>query len=446
MRFVYRKIHLRWADVSKEALALMEDSIYRLRYRDLLALCVFALLALGIIMVQSAAAGVTGKVGWQWTQTGTRDAIYVLLAAITFLVVGHLDYRILTRPFFFRKNKNLAPAVDPAPSSSGLLSIPQVAPGQSPLRALLHNPVVWIYLLGVFTCLVVLVPGIGTSINGARRWLKFGPVTLQASEAGKWACVIFYAWLLSFRVISLRSFWGFAFCLAPLAVVCLLVVKEDFGTSALIGMCIIAMMIAARARIWHLAVLFPPLMAAAYWFVRHKDYRWRRVIAFIDPYAAPQEEGYHLIQSLLCFASGGIMGKGLGNGVQKLGYLPEDTTDFIFAIICEELGLFGALLTIALYLGVVWSCWQIIRQSRDSFGRLIAFGVGSMIGIQAMLNIAVATVSVPPKGLPLPLVSFGGSGLVITSVALGLVYSVARVAEKEQPQEDKLPLAAALAT
>jgi cell division protein FtsW len=170
------------------------------------------------------------------------------------------------------------------------------------------------------------------------------------------------------------------------------------------------------------------------------------VTAFIDPYAAPQEEGYHLIQSLLSFASGGIFGKGLGNGVQKLGYLPEDTTDFIFAIICEELGLFGAMLTVMLYLGIVWACWHILRETRERFGQLLAFGVGSMIGLQAMINIAVATVSVPPKGLPLPLVSFGGSGLVITSAMLGLVYSVARVAEKDglAPMPE-LPLAGKMA-
>src|SRR5213078_3266807 len=140
----------------------------------------------------------------------------------------------------------------------------------------------------------------------------------------------------------------------------------------------------------------------------------------------PQGEGYHMIQSLLSFATGGVTGRGLGNGIQKLGYLPEDTTDFIFAVICEEMGLFGAALTIALYLGIIYVAWQIVHQSRDGFGRLLAFGIGAMIGLQALINIAVATVSVPTKGLSLPLVSAGGSGLVITCAALGILASVCR--------------------
>jgi cell division protein FtsW len=173
-------------------------------------------------------------------------------------------------------------------------------------------------------------------------------------------------------------------------------------------------------------IVIPPALAAAGWFIMHKEYRWRRMTAFLDPFANPREEGYHMIQSLLSFATGGLGGKGLGNGVQKLGYLPEDTTDFIFAVICEELGFPGALLTVLLYAGILFVCWQILRQRRDVFGRTLAFGIGSMIGMQAVINIAVATVSVPTKGLSLPLVSAGGTGLIITSAALGLLCSIAR--------------------
>ena len=145
-----------------------------------------------------------------------------------------------------------------------------------------------------------------------------------------------------------------------------------------------------------------------------------------------------MVQSLLSFSSGGLTGRGLGNGIQKLGYLPEDTTDFIFAVICEELGLFGAMLTVALYLGIMFVAWQTIRARKDQFGRLLAFGIASMIGLQAAINIAVATVSVPTKGLSLPLVSAGGSGLVITCAALGLLYSVTRHEEESEAQEQAL--------
>ena len=148
-----------------------------------------------------------------------------------------------------------------------------------------------------------------------------------------------------------------------------------------------------------------------------------------------------MIQSLLCFSTGGIFGRGLGNGIQKLGYLPEDTTDFIFAVICEELGLFGALLTVALYLASSTSPGRSMQQKRDDFGRMLAFGIGSMIGLQAAINIAVATVSVPTKGLSLPLISAGGSGLIITCGAAGLLYSVCRhgaeAMEEAAPEKTK---------
>jgi cell division protein FtsW len=170
----------------------------------------------------------------------------------------------------------------------------------------------------------------------------------------------------------------------------------------------------------------PPALVAAFAFVRSEPYRWTRMTAFLDPWAAPQGEGYHMVQSLLSFSTGGLFGRGLGNGIQKLGYLPEDTTDFIFAVICEELGIFGALLTIALYLGILYVAWQAVKAHRADFGRLLAFGTASMLGLQAAINMAVATVSVPTKGLSLPLVSAGGSGLVITCAAMGLLYSVTR--------------------
>jgi cell division protein FtsW len=206
------------------------------------------------------------------------------------------------------------------------------------------------------------------------------------------------------------------------------------------------MLIAGRCKAWHLLVVIPPALLAGYWFVHHEPYRWRRMTAFMNPYASPDREGYHMIQSLLSFSTGGVTGKGLGNGIQKLGYLPEDTTDFIFSVICEELGLFGALFTIAMYLGIIFVAWQIVRQKRDSLGAMLAFGVASMLGFQAAINMAVATVSVPTKGLSLPLVSAGGTGLVITTAALGLMYSVARATEKQEdnkPAEPKLSISPA---
>jgi cell division protein FtsW len=371
----------------------MEVSIYRVRHRDLLALCVLSLLCLGVIMVQSASTNLGGELKWGWSQRGMQQFVYAGMAFGTFLLVGHLDYATLARRS----------------------------------ATVWRSPVLWLTLAAAGTCAAVLVPGIGKNVNGARRWIPLGPTQVQPSELAKWAVVLFLAWWLSRPKASIDKFFtGFLPALLPVGLICLLIVIEDFGTAALLGACAMTVLLAGRVRLWHLGIVVPPALAAAFWFVRSEPYRWTRMTAFLDPWRNPQGEGYHMVQSLLSFSTGGVLGRGMGNGVQKLGYLPEDTTDFIFAVICEELGIFGAMLTIALYLGILYVAWQAIRQKRDDFGRLLAFGISSMLGLQAAINIAVATVSVPTKGLSLPLVSAGGSGLVITCGALGLLYSVMR--------------------
>jgi cell division protein FtsW len=380
----------------------MEDSIYRLRLRDILAICVLALLCLGIIMVQSAAMTVTGDVHWQWTNAGSRHLLYVIVAALTFFVVGHLDYGRLGRN----------------------------------TDSIWRNWPTRLLCVAAIMCIVVLVPRVGKEVNGARRWLPLGFVQLQPSELAKWCTVVFLSWWLTRGPVPLRKFFqGFVPTLIPIGLICLLVVIQDFGTAALIGLCAVTMMLAGRVKWWHLAIVMPLALVAAFWFVHHEPYRWQRMTAFMDPYADPSKNGYHMIQSLLSFATGGLGGRGLGNGIQKLGYLPEDTTDFIFAVVCEELGLFGAMFTIALYMGILYVAWQVIRAKRDDFGRMLAFGIASMLGLQAAINVAVATVSVPTKGLSLPLVSAGGSGLVITCAALGLLYSVTRFEHEEESEE-----------
>jgi cell division protein FtsW len=378
----------------------MEVSIYRLKHPDILALCVLALLLLGVVMVQSAAMNVTGDVSWQWTERGTRHLLYAVFAILTFVLVARIDYG-------------------------------KLAPPDGPVW---RQPILWMLITAVLTSAIVLLPGIGIEKNGARRWLPLLFTQVQPSEIAKWAVVLFLAWWLSEQRVDLNNFWrGFVPALIPVSILCLLIVIQDFGTAVLIALCAITMLIAARVKWWHLGIFIPPVLAAAAWFLMSKEYRWRRMTSFLDPWAAPQNEGYHMIQSLLSFSTGGLAGRGLGNGIQKLGYLPEDTTDFIFAVICEELGLFGALLPVALYLGILYVAWQVVKQQRDSFGRMLAFGIAAMVGLQAVINIAVATVSVPTKGLSLPLISAGGSGLVITCAALGLLCSIARFYHAQEP-------------
>jgi cell division protein FtsW len=379
----------------------MNDSIYRLRTQDVLCFCVLALLCLGVLMVDSATMRVTGNTGWHWSADGTKQAVFAFVAIGVFFIVSRFDYHLLLG----NNDRKISPAL------------------------------IFAVLAGA-SCLLVLVPHVGMQINGARRWLKIGPVQLQPSELAKWAAVLFLADWLARRPKNLDKFFtGFIPTLIPVVALCLLVVIQDFGTAALIAVCALTMLLAGRIKLWHLMIVIPPALIAAYWFVHHEPYRWRRMTAFLNPYASPDREGYHMIQSLLSFSTGGITGRGLGNGIQKLGYLPEDTTDFIFSVICEELGLFGALFTAAMYVGVVYVAWQTIRRQAESFGSMLAFGVASMLSLQAAINMAVATVSVPTKGLSLPLVSAGGTGLVITAAALGVMCSIAR----EEPDAEEKP-------
>jgi cell division protein FtsW len=371
----------------------MTDSIYGLRHRDILCFCVLSLLCLGVLMVHSATMRAVGNGHWHWSADGTKQLVFAFVAMGVFLLVGRMDYRELN----------------------------------TPATHWFKHPISLAVMAATVCCVLVLVPHIGVEINHSRRWLKVGPIQIQPSELAKWAVVLFLAYVLANRPVDLDSFFkGLLPVLLPVGLLCLMVVIQDFGTAALIALCALTMLVAGRVKLWHLAIVVPPALLAGFWFVHHEPYRWRRMTAFLDPYSAPDKEGYHMIQSLLSFSTGGVLGKGLGNGVQKLGYLPEDTTDFIFAVICEELGLFGALFTVVMYLGIIYVAWQSVKQHADNFARLLVFGVTSMLSLQAVINMAVATVSVPTKGLSLPLVSAGGTGLIITAAALGLMYSVAR--------------------
>ncbi len=422
----------------------MGDAVFSVRDRDLLTLAALALLGTGLLLVQSAAMdlGNASAGFWEWSPRGVRHAIYCGIAVVGFLVATRISPRLLDGDRFG------------------------------------NTPAAWALAAAAMLCLAVLIPGVGVEVNGARRWLGLGPVRVQPSEFAKWGVVLFLAWRLSrpgpFTLQSFLTTCG------VVGGVCLLVVIEDFGTAALIGLTAGFLMLVGPVRLrWLLAATIPagaaafgvvysepalgpltqmvfnrlsafglfPLAAlmiaapAAFGFVYSEPYRWRRIVAFLDPWAAPETDGYHVIQSLYSFAGGGWTGRGLGNGVQKLGYLPEDATDFIFAVVCEELGIFGAGLVVLAYLTLLAAGLGVAAKATHGFGRLLAFGVVATLGLQAATNIAVATASVPTKGIPLPLVSAGGTGLVCTAVMLGLVVAVARQQDTTpvvvEPDEDE---------
>ncbi|MCH8824475.1 MAG: putative lipid II flippase FtsW [Planctomycetes bacterium] len=365
-----------------------------------LILIVFALLTLGVVMVNSAGLTVNAEQSLDLSQVLLgRPTILALIALIMMLVASQLNIEWLY------KSKGLA------------------------------SPIPWMILGSLLLLAAVHVPGIGREVNGARRWITLGPIGFQPSEIAKWTMIIVIAWYAARRAESLGKFFrGFLPPMIFVGIVCVVIAMEDLGTAALIGMVAVVMLIAAGSKLWHVAVLAPPAIAGLVATIMANPYRLDRLRAFVDPYQDPQGIGYHMIQSMAAVAGGGLAGRGLGNGVQKFGYLPEDTTDFIFAVICEELGLIGGLVVVSLYAGLLLCGLSIIRQTLNPFARLVGLGVMATIGLQALINMAVVTGTAPTKGIALPLISSGGTGWVLTAFCIGLLISIDRTNHKTSPQ------------
>jgi len=235
------------------------------------------------------------------------------------------------------------------------------------------------------------------------------------------------------RVSRLRA--GVLPLIGVIALFAGLVGVEDFGTAALLATVGVAMLWVGGARPGHLVLPVIPGALAMGALVIARPYRIERLTTFLDIWRDPRGAGYHAIQSLVTIASGGWYGVGLGAGVGKRGYVPESHSDFVFSMLCEETGVVGGVLVILLYAGLLWCGWRAFRQARTRFGRTLAFGITFMVVLQAIMNIAVVTVCAPTKGISLPLVSAGGSGILFLCVALGLLMSVARASER-QPAEN----------
>jgi cell division protein FtsW len=299
-------------------------------------------------------------------------------------------------------------------------------------------------VLGLAVGLLAAVLVVGLERNGARRWLGFMGFSFQPSEYAKFALVIFLAWFFGRPQAEPRSLWrGFLPALLVIGAVSGLIVKEDFGTGALVGLVAVLLCLIAGWRWWFPLLMIVPGVLGFLEFVWMVDFRRRRLEVWLDPWQYFDGKGWHVCQSLLGIGSGGLWGVGLGAGIQKL-YIPENTTDFIFAVICEEMGLLGALLVLGLFGVFVWRAGRIVRDAPDRFSFLLATGILLVIGLQAVMNIGVVTSALPAKGISLPFISYGGSGLVMMSFAVGLLMSVARrrgqMQDAPQPQETR-PLA-----
>ncbi len=293
------------------------------------------------------------------------------------------------------------------------------------LWAKLAGPLI---VLSIIALTAVLVPGIGITISGSRRWLGAGPVRVQPSEFAKLSVVIFLAAYLSTSPDRVKSVVRGIFVPLILVGMCaVLVLREpDLGTS--IGMAATAwlmLLIAGGSPGWlvGLAAMTAPVI---YLYARHDPVRIRRLTSFLDPWADPLDSGFHIIQSLLALGSGGLVGTGLGLSRQKFYYLPEQHTDFIFAIIGEELGFLGAALVVFLYAIFAWRGFRASLNAPDSFGSLLAAGITIMVALQAAMNIAVVTGSMPITGITLPLISSGGSSLVPMLAGVGMLLNITR--------------------
>ncbi|MHC5027543.1 MAG: FtsW/RodA/SpoVE family cell cycle protein [Planctomycetota bacterium] len=281
----------------------------------------------------------------------------------------------------------------------------------------------------VVLLLLVHVPGIGHEKNGARRWVELGPIGFQPSELAKWGTLFVVAAYCVRNAPRMGEFLrGFVLPISIVGLLCALIATEDLGTAVLIGAVSTAMLIAAGARVPHAIALTPVATAGVVLALLQNTYRLQRIKTFIDPFADARGHGYHVIQSMAAVSGGGLTGRGLGNSVQKFGYLPEDTTDFIFAIICEELGVAGAVFVAALYAALLLIGLAIVRRTPSVFLRLIALGVMLTIGLQMLINVAVVTGAAPTKGIALPLISSGGTGWVVTCFCLGLLVGIDRTA------------------
>ncbi|MFH0732218.1 MAG: putative lipid II flippase FtsW [Candidatus Omnitrophota bacterium] len=283
-------------------------------------------------------------------------------------------------------------------------------------------------LISVILLVCVLVPGIGTAAGGARRWIKFSFMNFQPSEVAKMALIFYAADILARKQSDIKNFvHGFMPLMLILGMCVMLILLEpDLGTAVAIGLLIGIMAFLAGARLKHLGAVFLPALPAIIILIAIKPYRWKRIVAFANPWADPQGVGYQITQSFIALGSGGFFGKGLGHSQQKLFYLPEAHTDFIFSIIGEELGFLGAAAIIVMFIIFIVLGSRIAYRARDLFGQFLGFGLVAMIALEVIVNIAAVVGAIPTKGLPLPFISYGGSSLVYNMVSVALLLNIAR--------------------
>ncbi|MCM1042965.1 MAG: putative lipid II flippase FtsW [Corallococcus sp.] len=280
-------------------------------------------------------------------------------------------------------------------------------------------------IISVVLLLLVFVPVIGIENYGARRWIGFGGFSIQPSEIAKFAFVLFCAVYMSkadmskFKYTLPVVFVGGLFCV-------LIIMEPNMSITMCMGLLMLAMLFIGGIKWKTLALMIIPLAAAVPLLIAIEPYRMQRLLAFIDPWASPKDEGYQLIQSLYALGRGGWFGVGLFNSRQKYEFLPFAESDFVFSVIGEELGLFGSLLIFALYFVIILRGVKISLNCREKYTCYLSGGITAVIAIQSLINFAVVTGSIPPTGLPLPFISYGGTSLVVFMSAAGLLLNCSK--------------------
>lgn len=317
----------------------------------------------------------------------------------------------------------------------------------------LQNPALVFTSLGLTTLFLISVFFLDRA-HGTHRWFRLGPISFQPSEVAKPAIIFFLAWFLSNKLLSSKyqeskssagnsklatrgsqldfDDWRNTLLPAILPTVVflgLIVFQPDLGTAIACAGITACILFVAGIRLRYFGYALAASIVPLYFLIFHVSYRKDRILAFLNPYADPQGRGFHMIQSLIAVSTGGITGLGLMEGKQKLFYLPEPHTDFIFAVTAEELGLVGALAVIVLFAIFLWRGTRAALRTQDSFGRFLAVGITSMIVLQAFINISVVLGLMPTKGIPLPFVSYGGSSLFVTLACVGVLLNITKQAE-----------------
>ena len=351
-----------------------------------LALVIFILVIFGLVMVFSASAPAANEQYSSPYYYVSRQAMFAAIGFVAMFFIARVDYRTYR---LFAKG---------------------------------------IAIFGFAVLFTVYIPGFGRVINGARRWVNLGFTTFQPSEISKIAIIIAFAWGLSKYPERIGKFWKglVPYLLVVGAFACVLMLEPHLSGTIVIVLTAAVMLLLGGAKLWHF-INIGVLAAPAVWYmIISEPYRLERLIAFTDPFKYKADEGFQVVQSLYAIGSGGIFGLGLGLSHQKQLYLPEPQNDFIFAIICEELGLFGALAVIALFSVLIWRGFRIAQKAPDIFSSLLAAGITTLIAVQMAINVAVVTSSVPVTGMALPFFSYGGTSLLILMCSMGILLNISR--------------------